>query len=85
MKERTMEQINLQQTILRNLLTNDEYARKVAAFRPVSDGQRLHLKVCQRVGGDANVGAAAGGHVVGGHLCAQNRPTNRATSAADCS
>ena len=32
MKERTMEQINLQQTILRNLLTNDEYARKVAAF-----------------------------------------------------
>ena len=27
-----MEQINLQQTILRNLLTNDEYARKVAAF-----------------------------------------------------
>ena len=27
-----MTEINLQQTILRNLLTNDPYTRKVAAF-----------------------------------------------------
>ena len=27
-----LEKITLEQTILRNLLTNDEYARKVAAF-----------------------------------------------------